>query len=122
LWRPRCDAQSGVDGTADRALTAAIIKSRLTVPASGYTQFMTDRDANEATFEPQNPEPDHTTGLEAGGGVTPGDTPPAESSVGGPQHEPPLRGRTGPIIALSIAGFLVLIIVVGLIGRVVGLF
>ena len=73
-------------------------------------------------FEPQNPEPNNTTGLEAGGSVTPGDTPPAETGVGGPNHEPPQRGRTGPIIAIGVISFIVLLIAIGLIARVVGLF
>ncbi|ORM30587.1 DUF6480 family protein [Williamsia sp. 1135] len=79
---------------------------------------MPNRDSEDFAFEPQNPEPNDTAGLEAGGSVTPGDTPPAETGVGGPNHEPPQRGRALPIIVISVAVFLVLIIAVGLFSRV----
>ncbi|MDI9932981.1 DUF6480 family protein [Rhodococcus sp. IEGM 1354] len=70
----------------------------------------------------QNPEPDETAGLEAGGSVTPGDTPPAETGVGGPNHEPPQRSRVMPIVVIVLVALLAIVIAGGLIGRVVGLF
>ncbi|MGB7384831.1 MAG: DUF6480 family protein, partial [Rhodococcus sp. (in: high G+C Gram-positive bacteria)] len=50
-----------------------------------------------------------------------GDTPPAETGVGGPQHEPPQRTLKLPVIFLGVLGVVVLIVVIGLIGRVIGL-
>lgn len=82
---------------------------------------MTEQNPPIPSVEPQNPEPDNTVGLERGGSVMPGDTPPAESSVGGPQHEPPQRSRAAPIAIFSIVGLLAVLIAAGLIGRVVGL-
>jgi hypothetical protein len=81
---------------------------------------MPNRDSDDFAFEPQNPEPSDTTGLESGGSVTPGDTPPAETGVGGPNHEPPVRGKTIPIVIICLAVFLVLIIAVGLFSRIFG--
>ena len=69
----------------------------------------------------ENPDPSETAGLERGGSVPPGDTPPAETGVGGPQHEPPQRTLKLPVIFLGVLGVVVLIVVIGLIGRVIGL-
>ncbi|MBA4024325.1 MAG: hypothetical protein C0482_18380 [Gordonia sp.] len=81
---------------------------------------MPNRDSEDFAYEPQNPPPGDTAGLEDGGGVTPGDTPPAETGVGGPNHEPPQRGKTVPIVIISLAVLLVLIIAIGLFSRIFG--
>lgn len=63
-----------------------------------------------------DPEPERTTGLEPGGGVPPGETPPAESSMpeAGPleRHNPPKGWAKAPValillvVVLIAAGFL----------------
>ncbi|MFF5104057.1 DUF6480 family protein [Streptomyces sp. NPDC000134] len=63
-----------------------------------------------------DPEPERTTGLEPGGGVPPGETPPAESSLpeAGPQetHNPTKGWAKAPLavilglVVLIAAGFL----------------
>lgn len=62
--------------------------------AKGYSVFM-------STGNP-DPDPRDTPGLEPGGGVTPGDTPPGESSTSeaGPRHAPPRGWAKGPLIAI----------------------
>jgi hypothetical protein len=51
-----------------------------------------------------DPDPDRTTGLEPGGGVPPGETPPAESSMpeAGPRetHNPPKGWGWAPLTVI----------------------
>lgn len=71
-----------------------------------------------------DPEPERTTGLEPGGGVPPGETPPAESSLpeAGPRetHNPTKGWAKGPLalilllVVLVAAFFLVYAIVLAL--------
>ncbi|RPA19898.1 DUF6480 family protein [Gordonia sp. OPL2] len=83
---------------------------------------MTDKDSDADRFDPQNPDPDNTAGLEPGGGVAPGDIPPAETAVGGPQHEPPQRRSIGAMVAIGLAVLVIVIVAAGLIDRALGLF
>jgi hypothetical protein len=88
----------------------------------GYPSVMTDKDSDDSRFDPQNPDPASTAGLEPGGGVAPGDIPPAETAVGGPQHEPPQRRSIGAMIAIGLAVLVVIVVAAGLIERAFGLF
>ncbi|MER5503101.1 MULTISPECIES: DUF6480 family protein [unclassified Streptomyces] len=54
-------------------------------------------------------DPRNTPGLESGGSVTSGETPPAESSTSeaGPRHESPRGGARGPLIVILVVVVLV---------------
>lgn len=72
----------------------------------------------------QNPDPaeDNVTGLEPGGGVPPGETPPAEGSTGGPQgHEEngPQKNNPYPWL-IGVGVVFVVCIVLAIVGRLVG--
>ncbi|HET9382007.1 MAG TPA: DUF6480 family protein [Streptomyces sp.] len=58
-----------------------------------------------------DPDPERTTGLEPGGGVPPGETPPAESSLpeAGPRetHNPVKGWGKGPLTAILAVAVLV---------------
>ena len=70
------------------------------------------------TSDSPGPDPEETAGLEPGGGVQPGDTPPMADSMGGaagevrrsdvPNMGPVSGNRTPMIFALSILALLVL--------------
>lgn len=68
-------------------------------------------DSEHMTHVNPDPEPERTTGLEPGGGVPPGETPPAESSMpeAGPQetHNPTKGWAKGPLTVIIVLVVLV---------------
>ncbi|GHF56044.1 DUF6480 family protein [Streptomyces thermodiastaticus] len=69
-----------------------------------------------------DPEPDRTPGLEPGGGVPPGETPPAESSMpqAGPR-EPEATARGWAQAPLIVILVLVLVVAAGFLAYALGL-
>ncbi|GGF90809.1 hypothetical protein GCM10007304_00910 [Rhodococcoides trifolii] len=52
--------------------------------------------------------------------MAPGDTPPTAASTTGPNHEPPQRSRAPFVVFLVIVGVIVVLIALGLVGRIAG--
>ena len=68
------------------------------------------------------PEPQDVPGLEPGGSVTPGDTPPDAGQTSGLSHPQPMPSRTVPIVALVIIGVMVIGIAAFFVLRAIDLF
>jgi hypothetical protein len=63
------------------------------------------------TTTPPDPDPERTPGLEPGGGVRPGDTPPESGQTSGLSHREPTppKATTGRIVIALILAFAVLV-------------
>lgn len=69
-----------------------------------------------------DPDPENTPGLEPGGGVAPGDTPPGESSTSGAAfQEPDLPSRRTNWLVYALVGLVVVCALLLFVGYVVGL-
>ncbi len=73
----------------------------ITSSVSALMNWPLSGDPAAMSYVNPDPDPDRTTGLEAGGGVPPGETPPAESSMpeAGPyelSHNPAKGWAKGP--------------------------
>lgn len=68
------------------------------------------------------PEPHETPGLEPGGSVQPGDTPPDAGQTSGLSHPQPIPSRTVPVATLVILGIIVLAVVGFFLARALDLF
>lgn len=74
------------------------------------------------TASTPDPDPDTTPGLEPGGLVAPGDTPPGESSTSGASDRQPRTGSTGANwVAYAVIGVAVMLVGLFFVGYVVGL-
>ena len=74
------------------------------------------------TASTPDPDPDSTPGLEPGGSVTPGDTPPGESSTSGASDRQPRTGSTGANwAAYVIIGLVVVVVALFFVGYALGL-
>ncbi|CAM5587247.1 DUF6480 family protein [Kribbella sp. NPDC020789] len=77
----------------------------ITSSVSALMNWPLSGDPAAMSYVNPDPDPDRTTGLEAGGGVPPGETPPAESSMpeAGPyelSHNPAKGWAKGPLTAI----------------------
>lgn len=69
-----------------------------------------------------DPDPANTPGLEPGGGVAPGDTPPGESSTSGAgPREPDLPSRRTNWLVYGLIGIVVVSVMLLFVGYAVGL-
>ena len=72
------------------------------------------------TATPPDPDPARTPGLEPGGGVAPGETPPDSGQTSGLSHPQPMPSRRGPIITLVAVLVITLLTVAFVVAQVMG--
>jgi hypothetical protein len=69
---------------------------------------------------PPDPDPARTPGLEPGGGVAPGDTPPDAGQTSGLSHPQPMPSRRGPVITLVLVVVLTLLVLAFIVAEIMG--
>lgn len=69
---------------------------------------------------PPDPDPDRTPGLEPGGGVAPGETPPDSGQTSGLSHPQPMPSRRGPVVTLVLVVLLTLLVLAFIVAQVMG--
>lgn len=62
------------------------------------------------TATPPDPDPERTPGLDAGGGVEPGDTPPESGQTSGLSHREPRPPRVIPVATIVLATLATLLV------------
>ncbi|WP_033438117.1 DUF6480 family protein [Saccharothrix sp. NRRL B-16314] len=72
------------------------------------------------TATPPDPDPARTPGLEPGGGVSPGETPPDSGQTSGLSHPQPMPSRRGPIITLVMVLLVTVLAVAFIVAQVMG--
>ncbi|MFE2756475.1 DUF6480 family protein [Actinosynnema sp. NPDC059335] len=72
------------------------------------------------TATPPDPDPARTPGLEPGGGVAPGETPPDSGQTSGLSHPQPMPSRRGPIITLVAVLVVTLLTLAFVVAQVMG--
>ncbi|TQM79516.1 hypothetical protein FHX81_1824 [Saccharothrix saharensis] len=72
------------------------------------------------TATPPDPDPARTPGLEPGGGVAPGETPPDSGQTSGLSHPQPMPSRRGPIITLVAVLLITLLTLAFVVAQVMG--
>ncbi|MGO1052285.1 DUF6480 family protein [Crossiella sp. CA198] len=73
------------------------------------------------TQRPPHPEPERTTGLEPGGGVPPGETPPAEGGVSGLSHREPTPSRVAGGVTIAVISVLTLLVLGMIVMQIAGI-
>jgi hypothetical protein len=73
------------------------------------------------TATPPDPQPETTPGLEAGGGVAPGDTPPDAGQTSGLSHDQPIPSRRVPVVVLTIVAVLVVLVLGAIVVSIMGI-
>ncbi|MFF0282638.1 DUF6480 family protein [Rhodococcus aetherivorans] len=68
------------------------------------------------------PQPEDTPGLDAGGGVQPGDTPPDAGQTSGLSHPQPNPSRVMPVFAILLIALIVLGVATFFVARAFALF
>ncbi|XVV06382.1 DUF6480 family protein [Actinosynnema sp. CA-248983] len=72
------------------------------------------------TATPPDPDPARTPGLEPGGGVAPGDTPPESGQTSGLSHHEPQPSRARNIAALVVVLAITIIAVGFIVAQIMG--